>query len=78
MRDFIIRYEKEELECRKAMGKNVLEGEAKGFHVLEQANLTDNQKQMVLAACGKEKLEYSVVSQIMKRIFEVLGKKGEN
>ena len=78
MRDFIIRYEKEELECSKALGKSMFEGEAKGFHVLEQANLSDNQKQMVLAACGKGKLEYGVVSQIMKRIFEVLGKKEEN
>ena len=77
MRDFIIRYEKAELECSKALGKSMLEGEAKGFHVLEQANLSDNQKQMVLAACGKGKLEYGVVSQIMKRIFEVLGKKEE-
>ena len=78
MRDFIIRYEKAELECSKAIGKNMFEGEAKGFHVLEQANLTDNQKQMVLAACGKGKLEYSVVSQIMKRTFETLGKKEEH
>lgn len=78
MRDYIIRYEKEELECRKALGKSLFEGEAKGFHVLEQANLSDNQKQMVLSACGKDKLEYDVVSQIMKRIFETLGKKEES
>ena len=78
MRDFIIRYEKEELECRKAIGKSMFEGEAKGFHVIEQAGLSDSQKQMVLAACGKEKLEYGVVSQIMKRIFEGLGSKDDN
>ena len=78
MRDFIIRYEKLEWECNKAMGKNMFGEEAKGFHVLETANLSDNQKQMVLAACGKEKLEYSTVAQIMKRIFEGLGNKEES
>lgn len=77
MRDFIIRYEKAESECSRALGKSMLEGEAKGFHVLEQSNLTEDQKQMVLAACGQEKLEYKTVSQIMKRIFEGLGNKEE-
>lgn len=75
MRDFILRYEKAELECTKAIGRKMFEGEAKGFHVLEQANLTENQKQMVLAACGDGKLEYDKVSQILKRIFEGLGSK---
>lgn len=78
MRDFIFRYEKAESECARAIGKSMLEGEAKGFHILEQANLTENQKQMVLAACGQGKLEYSTVSQIMKRIFEGLGSKEES
>ena len=78
MRDFLIRYEKAESECRKAVGKSIFEGEAKGFHVIEQANLTENQKQMVLAACGQGKLEYNKVSQVMKRIFEGLGNKEEN
>ena len=44
MRDFVVRYEKAESECRKAIGKSMFEGEAKGFHVLEQANLTESQK----------------------------------
>ena len=78
MRDFVVRYEKAESECRKAIGKSMFEGEAKGFHVLEQANLTESQKQMVLAACGQGKLEYNIVSQIMKRIFEGLGSKEES
>ena len=78
MRDFIIRYEKVELECRKAIGQNMFEGEAKGFHVLEQANLSESQKQMVLAACGKGKLEYETVSQVMKRIFEGMGNKEDS
>ena len=78
MRDFVVRYEKAESECRKAIGKSMFEGESKGFHVLEQANLTESQKQMVLAACGQGKLEYNIVSQIMKRIFEGLGSKEES
>lgn len=75
IRDFIIRYEKIEAECTRALGKKMLEGEGRGFHLLEQANLTDNQKQMVLAACGQGKLEYEVVSKVLKRIFEGLGGK---
>ena len=78
MSDFIVRYEKAASECSKAMGKNMLEGEAKGFHVLEQANLTDNQKQMVLAALGVGKLDYDAVSKMMKRIFEGLGNKDDS
>ena len=78
MRDFIIRYETAASECSKAIGKQLFEGEAKGFHVMEQANLTENQKQMVLAACGQGTLDYSSVSKIMKRIFEGLGTKEED
>ena len=55
----------------------MLEGEAKGFHVLEQSNLSDQQKQMVIAACGQGTLEYKIVTQTMKRIFEGLGEKEE-
>ena len=77
MRDFVVRYEKAESECRKAIEKSMFEGEAKGFHVLEQANLTESQTLMVLAACGQGKLEYNKVSQITKKIFEGLGSKGE-
>ena len=77
MRDCVIKYVKVVSECRKAIGKSMLGGETKGFHVLQQVNLTENQKQMVLAACGQRKLESSTVSQIMKRIFEGLGRKEE-
>ena len=77
MRDFIIRYEKDESECKRALGKCMFEGEAKGLHLLEQANLSENQKQLVLAACGQGKLEYGTVSQILKRTFEGLGSKEE-
>lgn len=62
-------------ECPRFCGK---QSEYKGFHVLEQANLTENKKQMVLAACGQGKLEYDSVSKILKRIFEGLGNKEED
>ena len=78
MRDFVVRYEKAESECRKAIRKSIFEGEYKGFHVLEQSNLTESQKRMALAACGQGKLEYNKVPQIMKRIFEGLGSKEES
>ena len=78
MRDYLIRYEKVELECCRAIGKNVLEGEVKGYHVLAQAKLSDNQKQMVLAACGKDKLEYGTVAQILKRVFDGVGNNEES
>ncbi|XP_064095297.1 uncharacterized protein LOC135207477 [Macrobrachium nipponense] len=77
MRDYLIRYEKAESECSRALGKSVLEGEVEGYHVLEQANLTENQKLLVLNACGQGKLEYKTVSLIMKRLFEGLGNKEE-
>ena len=77
MRNFVVRYEKAAYECSRALGKEMLEGEAKGFHVLEQANLTDNQKQMVLAAVGEEKLDYDKVSKNLLRIFEGLGVEDE-
>ena len=77
IRDFLIRYETAAAECARAMGRPMLEGEAKGFHVLEQSNLNDQQKQMVIAACGQGTLEYKTVTQTMKRIFEGLGEKEE-
>ena len=38
MRDYIIRYEKADSECSRAIGKHMFEGEAKRYHVLEQAS----------------------------------------
>ena len=71
MKNYIIRYEKCARECsRMTSGIEMFEGEAKAFHVLEQANLTDQQKQLVLSACGKDNLEYETIVKIMRRIFE--------
>ena len=76
MRDYIVRYEKAASECSRAMGgKRLFEGEGKGFHLIVSANLTETQKQMILSACGKDKLDYEAVAPLMKRIFEGLGNK---
>ena len=78
MRDYLARYEKMEMDCKKAMGKNLFDEEAKGLHVLEQANLTETQEQMVLASCADGNLEYGKVSAILKRTFEAVGSNEES
>ena len=70
MREFIQRYEKMESECKRALDSPMFSSEVKGFHVLEQANLSEGQRQMVIAACGQNKLEYEVVSKMMRRMFD--------
>jgi hypothetical protein len=70
--DYLQKYERLAEECKKAAG-SMLVGEIKGCHLLEQANLDEQQKQMVLSACGKDKLEYEMVAKVMKRIFEGIG-----
>lgn len=71
MKDYIFRYEKYARECSKmTSGREMFEGEAKAFHVLEQATLSEQQKQLVLSACGKDNLEYGNIVKIMRRIFE--------
>ena len=79
MRAFIQRYEKIESECKRALDSPMFSEELKGFHVLEQANLAEGQRQMVIAACGQDKLEYEVVSRIMRRMFDSMeeGKEDE-
>lgn len=72
MRDYLIRYEKLSEEGRKPLGREMLEGEVKGVHVMAKAGLSEQQRRLVLTACGKEKLEYEIVKGIMKRIFEGL------
>jgi hypothetical protein len=76
--DYLHRYDKLAEECKKATGNNgMLDGEIKGCHLLEQANVDESQKQMIIAACGKDKLEYNMVQKVMRRIFEGLGGKEE-
>ena len=43
MEDYLHRYERLSSECKKAAG-SMLEGEIKGCHLLEQANLEDYKK----------------------------------
>lgn len=74
MEDYLNRYDRLAGDCEKE-GIDMLKGEMKGCHVLEQAGLDENQKQMVLAACGQDKLEYERIRRVMKRIFEGLGSK---
>ena len=69
--DFIQRYEKISSECKRA-GLTILAGETQGCHLLEQANLTDYQRHMVISACGTERLEYEKIASVMKRMFEGL------
>ena len=71
--DYLHRYDKLADECKRATGgEGMLDGEVKGCHLLEQANVTEQQKQMILAACGRDKLEYNIIKKVMKRIFESL------
>lgn len=70
IKDFLVRYEIASKDCERALGRKMFDGEVEGFHVMEQASLTENQKQMVLAACGTGKLEYKKVVGVMRRVFE--------
>ena len=76
IRDFLIRYEKTEEECKGLVG-NMFQAEVKGCHVIERAKITEAQKQMVISACGQDKLEYDLVSRIMRRVLEGVGKEEE-
>ena len=76
IRDFLIRYEKTEEECKGLVG-NMFQAEVKGCHVLERAKISEDQKQMVISACGQDKLEYDLVSRIMRRVLEGVAKEEE-
>ena len=71
MTSYLLRYETVSAECKK-VGAKLLEGETKACHLLEQGNLTENQRQMVISACGVEELEYDKIRKVMKRMFEGL------
>ena len=76
--EYLHRYDRLAEECKKAIGGiGMIDGEVKGCHLLEQANVGEQQKQMVLAACGGDKLEYKMLTKVMKRIFEGLGEEGK-
>lgn len=71
--DFISRYEETANGCFQSTG-NILEGEIKGIHLLKRSGLDDKEKQMVLAACGSDKLTFEKISGMMERVFGELGK----
>lgn len=70
IKDYLIRFEAMAQDGNRAIGREMLEGEVKGFHVISRARLTDQQRQMVLSAIGERKMEYDAVTKCMKRIFE--------
>lgn len=76
VRDFINRYEEAAHGCFKATGA-ILQGEMKGIHLLKKSGVTENQKQLVLAACGSQELTFERISEVMERVFGKLGKKEE-
>ena len=69
VRDYVARYEFLEAECRRT-GNSRLEGELKAIHILDGANLTDQECNMVISACGQDELEFEKVRKVMKRIFD--------
>ena len=79
MDEYIIRYEKCADECNMAIGAggNMITGQLKGCHVMDQARLTDEQKQMVLAACGGDDLDYNKMRKALLRIFQSLEVEGK-
>ena len=65
--DFIHRYEMTTNECNKVTGNDT--GEIKAFHILECANITEKEKQLVLSACGTENLQYNKMVTALTRII---------
>lgn len=74
--DYLIRYERAAEESKRT-GGSVLPEIVKGCHLMEQGNLSENQKQMILAACGPEEIKYETVYNLMKRMFENMELKEE-
>ena len=69
VKEFILRFEGMVDECAK-LGVTLLQGEAKGSFLLHKAKVTEDEKKMVMSACGMESLDYDRVRQVMKRLFE--------
>ena len=69
VRDFLMRYECLARECMNT-GESELRGQMKAAHLLDSANLTELEREMVVSACGKDGLEFDAIRKIMKRIFD--------
>lgn len=69
MRGFLFRYDRISFECKGVISGGMFEVELKGCHLLTQAGLREEQKQMVPSGAGKEKMEYRRVKEILMRIL---------
>ena len=69
VKEFILRFEYLVDECAK-LGVTLMEGEAKGSFLMHKANITEDEKKMIMSACGMKSLDYSLVRPVMKRLFE--------
>ena len=74
--DYLNRYERASDECER-IGITPMAEEMKGCHLIEQTNISENQKQMIIAACGGDSLDFGTVRRIMKRVFEGVGGESE-
>ena len=74
IRDYVARYEMIENNCKKA-GKVDLGEDMRCVHLLEGANIGENQRQMVLAYCGKGDWLFEEFKNGLINICEGLEKK---
>ena len=69
VKEFILRFEYLVDECAK-FGVTLMEGEAKGAFLMHKARVTEDEKKMIMSACGMKSLDYELVRPVMKRLFE--------
>jgi len=74
IRDYVARYEMIEDNCKKA-GKVDLGEDMRCVHLLEGANIGENQRQMVLAYCGKGDWVFEEFKNGLLNVCEGIGKK---
>src|ERR1044072_6625669 len=77
IRDYVARYEMAENTCKKA-GKVDLGEDMRCVHFLEGANIGDNQRQMVLAYCGKGDWVFAEFKSGLLTVCEGIGKQEKN
>ena len=69
MNEFLQRYD-HAAYCCKREGEAVIQGNMRAVHLMEAARLTDDQTHMVIAASGKDKLNFDTIKMVLKRMFE--------
>ena len=70
VKEFILRFEYLSDECEKLGVSLLASGEAKGGFLLQKARISEDEKKMVLSACGLKSMDYSLVRPVLKRLFE--------